>query len=236
MNLFLAFIAGLLTTLSPCVLPVIPFVTASSLNKSRLGPIFLAIGLLVSFVSVSIVLSTTGFIFGINPLIIKKIAGVFLFLSGLLFLSQHLSEWFAFKLSFISSRASNTQNNSDRNVLFSEFLGGLLLGVVWTPCSGPSLGAALGLASQQGGVLKAAITLSVFGLGSIIPLILFAYGARHLVNTAQNYSNIIGIVKKVFGVLIAVFGLLIVFELDRRLESALTNILPENWLSFITKF
>ncbi len=148
MKLLLALLAGFLTTLSPCVLPVLPFVTASSLNKNRLGPIWLACGLLVSFVGVSLLISSTGYIFGVDQQILRKIAGLVLALIGLLFLSQRLSDAFAGKLSFLSNRAIKASSNGDNLSGAAEFLNGILLGVVWTPCSGPSLGAALGLAAQ----------------------------------------------------------------------------------------
>lgn len=236
MNLLFALIAGFLTTLSPCVLPVLPFVTASSLSRNRLGPIWLACGILVSFVGVSLLISSTGHIFGFDQAILRKIAGVLLALSGLLFISQPLSDAFAGKLSFLSNRASKASVNGDRLHGVAEFINGILLGVVWTPCSGPSLGAALGLAAQEGSFTKSAIILSFFGIGAVVPLMVFAYGAKGLVGKIKSGTGAIFFIKKVFGVLIVIFGLAIVFDWDRSLEAALTNILPDAWLSFVTKF
>lgn len=235
-KLVFSFIAGLLTTLSPCVLPVLPFVTASSLKKNKWGPLTLAFGLLISFVGVSLILSTSGLIFGVNPSLIRQISGFFLMLSGLLFLSQRLSDWLSSRLSFISGKASNLSQNSSQHSLFAEFFNGLLLGVVWTPCSGPSLGAALGLAAQEGNARGAGLILLIFGLGAVIPLLVFAYGARHLVGKIKTHTHAIQNTKKVFGGLVIIFGFLIIFELDRKIESSLISVMPEAWLNFITKF
>jgi cytochrome c biogenesis protein CcdA len=236
MKLVLALLAGFLTTLSPCVLPVLPFVTASSLNKNKLGPAWLACGLLVSFVGVSLLISSTGYIFGIDQGALRKVAGTLLALSGLLFLSQRLSDAFATKLSFLSNRASQTSPEGSRLSGAAEFLNGALLGVVWTPCSGPSLGAALGLAAQEGSFLKAGGILSCFGIGAITPLMAFAYGTKGLVGKIKSSSGAIYVIKKIFGVLIVAFGVSIVFDWDRSFEAALTNVLPDAWLSFVTKF
>ena len=236
MSVVFAFLAGLLTTLSPCVLPVLPFVTASSIRKNKLGPAFLGLGLLISFVVVSLLISSTGHVLGVDPSIIRKGSGFLLMLSGFLFLSQRLSDYFTEKLSFVSGRASQLSPTDSVGGLMGEFLGGLLLGFVWTPCSGPSLGAALGLAAQEGNFLKSAIVLLAFGFGAVIPLMTFAYGAQRYIGGIKSHINIIKKIKLVFGILIVTFGFLIIFELDRNLESALTGLLPDVWINFVTKF
>jgi cytochrome c-type biogenesis protein len=236
MNFVFAFLAGALTTLSPCVLPVLPFVTASSLSRNRLGPVFLTLGLLASFVGVSLLVSTSGLVLGIEPGIVRQISGAVLFLSGVLFFSQPAADWLATKLSGLTGRAASMAPLKAGGVLVSEFVSGLLLGIVWTPCSGPSLGAALGLAGQAASATQAALVLGTFGVGAMIPMLAFAYGARRLILTAKNNSRRINVVKKVFGSLIMISGFLIVFELDRRLEALLTGLLPDAWLDLVTRF
>jgi cytochrome c-type biogenesis protein len=236
MKFIFALAAGLLTTLSPCVLPILPFVTASSLNKSRLGPAFLAGGLLISFVGVSLLISSSGYVLGINPATLRKVSGLLLAASGVLFLSQKLADGFAARLSALSNRANQVSVDGTSWPLAAEFLNGALLGVVWTPCSGPSLGAALGLAAQQGTLMKAGSVLFVFGIGAVLPLTLFAYGARGLVEKIGRQSKSVYIIKKIFGVLVVTFGISLIFDWDRILEAALTGLLPETWLGVITKF
>jgi len=235
-NLPLAFVAGLLTTLSPCVLPVLPFVTASSFAKNRLGPLALASGLLVTFVLVTLAVSRTGEILGIDPNIIRRTSGAFLAIGGVLFLSAALSERLASSLSGLTGKAASLSQKSFGGPLASEFVVGLLLGVVWTPCSGPSLGVALGLATQAGSLGPAFLVLTFFGIGAVIPLMLFAYGARTLAGKAREHAGIIGGFKKAFGALMILFGALILLDLDRYVERFFTRILPDFWVEFITRF
>lgn len=236
MKLLLALLAGFLTTLSPCVLPVLPFVTSASFNKNKLGPLFLGLGLLISFVGVSLAVSSTGYLLGLDTGLGRKIAGALLALSGLLFLFPAFADAFASRLSFISNFGNRSSSNESSRPLLAELASGVLLGIVWTPCSGPSLGAALGLASQGGSIMNASLILSAFGLGTLIPLMVVAYGARSYVSRLRKSSGTIVLVKNVFGVLMVAFGVLIVSDLDRQIEARLTSAMPEAWLGFITNY
>ena len=234
MDLLFSILAGSLTVLSPCVLPVLPFVTASSLRSHRWGPVALAAGLLISFVGASILISSTGFVLGLSPETMKIIAGILMTLSGVLFLSQKLSDALAAKLSILSTvQASKNKNISE---LTTEFLNGLVLGVVWTPCSGPSLGVALGLAAKAGSIGQASLRLTLFGIGAVVPLLVFSYGAKSLLKNVRNNSGTIFYIKKIFGVLIISFGLAIITGFDHNIEGFLTGLMPDSFLSFITKF
>ena len=173
MDLLFSIFAGSLTVLSPCVLPVLPFVTASSLRSHKWGPLALGLGLLISFVGASILISSTGFVLGLSPATMKTLAGVLMSLSGLLFLSQNLSDALASKLSVFSNfQVSQNKNYSE---LTTEFINGLVLGVVWTPCSGPSLGVALGLAAKAGSIGQASLRLGLFGLGAVSTSFVFLW-------------------------------------------------------------
>lgn len=232
----LPFLAGILTTLSPCVLPVLPFVTASSMGKNRLGPLALALGLLVTFVGSSIVIALSGHVLGIEPSLLKRIAGAGLFLSGLLFLVPRWSEQFT---DFFSKFVTNANMASSRDYgapLVTEFVSGLFLGIVWAPCSGPSLGAAISLAAQASTATQASLLLSAFGLGAVIPLLAIAYGTRGVLNSIRSRIALLNLIKKVFGLLMTLFGLLIVTGTDKAVEAALLNAMPEAWMDLITKF
>jgi len=211
-------------------------VTTASFNKSKFGPLFLGIGLLISFVGVSLAVSSTGYLLGLDAGLGRKIAGIFLALSGLLFLSPALADLFAARLSFLSNFGNRASLDESSRPLLAELASGVLLGIVWTPCSGPSLGAALGLASQGGSLVNASLILGVFGIGTLIPLMVVAYGARSYVSKLKKSSGAIDIVKKVFGALMVAFGVLIVSDLDRQIEARLTSAMPEAWLGFITKY
>lgn len=238
MDYVFSLIAGLLTTLSPCVLPVLPFVTASSLNKHRLAPLVLGLGLSLSFVAVTFAISSSGALLGLDGGVLRKIAGISLAASGLLFIFPSLFDRFSEKMAFLSRLGPRQASGSasESRPLWTEFASGALLGVVWTPCSGPSLGAALGLAAKGQDPVRALAVLSVFGLGSMIPLVAVAYGAKSVFTRLRQNAGAIGAVKKVFGVLIVLFGVMIVFELDRHLEAHVNDLLPDSWIEFVTRY
>lgn len=232
----LPFLAGILTTLSPCVLPVLPFVTASSMGKSKFGPVALAVGLLVTFVGSSVVLALSGRLLGLDPAILKSVAGVGLVFSGLLFMIPSWAEQLTNFFSRFVGRASVASSRNYGSPLITEFLSGLFLGVVWAPCSGPSLGAAISLAAKSETAIRSVLLLSVFGIGAIIPLIGIAYGTRGVLTTIKSHAAALSVIKKVFGVLMVLFGLLIIAGMDKSVEAALLNAMPETWMEFITKF
>lgn len=230
-----AFLAGLLTALSPCVLPVLPFVTGSSLSKNAKGPAALALGLLLAFVTVTLTLSRLGHVFGLEASTLRIVSGIILAASGLLFISEKIQNSVSEFVSRLVSPLSQSKNFEGTS-LASQFLSGILLGVVWTPCSGPSLGTALGLATEAASFQQALALLLVFGMGATIPLLVIAYGGRAIFKAIRERSALITTVKKVLGLLIIVFGILIATSLDRKLEAIVTNLLPDSWLEFVTKF
>lgn len=230
------FLAGILTTLSPCVIPVLPFVSASSLNKSRLGPIALSLGLLLTFVGSSALLALTGHFLGFEKSTLRILGGIGLTISGVLFMNPALMTKLAESFSGLTNKAGQAAAGDYGHPLFSEFLSGALLGIVWSPCSGPSLGAAVSYAGQANSIDRAVGILFVFGLGSVLPLLAFSYGARGLVGRIKTQSNALNFVKKSFGALMLIFGVLIVTNLDHQLEAWLTDLLPTAWLKLITKY
>ena len=261
-SLTLSFLAGTLTTLSPCVLPVLPFVLSSSLSKHKLGPLFLGLGLLTTFVGSTIVLNSTGYIFGLTPDLIRKISSILLGLSGLFLLSQNAQDLLTILLSkWTSKLAKKSENNSSftnesskenfnrlnnssvpsniwKQILFfkSEWFTGFILGFIWTPCSGPSLGIALGLAGQQETWMQAVALLFIFGMGAVIPLLAFAYGAQALLKKMKSNMHVMNYTKKVFGLLMFIFSILIYTNMHRYVEASINGILPDFWIDFIKKF
>lgn len=225
-------IAGLLTTVSPCVLPVIPFVMASSLSKSKFGPLLLCLGLSITFVTATLLISRSGFLFGLDPNTTRKAAAIILILGGFLFVIPRFQEFFTTLLSRFMPVTQQTSSTKLR----AEFTGGLILGLIWTPCSGPSLGVALGFAANAQTFWNALGLLTIFAVSSSLPLLFFAYGARGLLSSIRQNIGIIGILKKLFGLFIILWGFLIFFDFHYQIEAAITEMIPESLLKFLLKF
>jgi len=233
---FFSFLAGALITLSPCVLPVLPFVTASSLQQSKWGPLFLALGLALSFVLVSVTVRGTGLLFGWDPFLLRRMAGVLLGLSGVLFLWPRANAFLMAPFSRWTGKLASAQKLNLSVGLASEVGQGLLLGLVWSPCSGPSLGTAMSLAGKAGSSAEAAALLSVFAAGATGPFLLLAYGARGLVARVRGQVYWLERIQKSFGFVIVVFGVLIAMEWDQPIETFLINASPDSWVLFLTHF
>ncbi len=229
-----SYAAGLLTTLNPCVLPVLPIVMATAFSGGRFGPLALAIGLSTGFTTIALVVAATGAFFGLDPSVLKMVAAVMFVLAGCLFLFRPLQDGLARTMQPLADRANTLSMNANSGSLAGQFGIGLLLGVVWSPCSGPALGAAIGLAAQADGLDDAALRMAFFGLGAGTILALIAYGSRAAVNANRSkLMRFATAAKPIAGVIFIAIGALTITGYDKALERAVTNALPE-WLINIT--
>lgn len=241
MNLELgfSFVAGLLTTLSPCVLPILPFLLGSAVKKNRKAPLLMILGLAVSFVIVGFTVSRFGTLLGLDSEQIKKGSALLLIISSFFFLSKKVQDLIGERL----TQFANLGNTASRKLKLDEssdwgsVLLGALLGVLWAPCTGPALGVAVSLASQEGAALDALSIMSVYALGAAIPMLLISYGLRSVFQKYQ--KNIVSFADKskfFFGTILLITGLFVFFGYDKALETFLLNHLPQVWVDLITKY
>lgn len=229
-----SYVAGMLTTLNPCVLPVLPIVMATAFQGGRFGPIALATGLSLGFTAIALVVAASGAFFGLDPSVLRTVAAIMFILAGCLFLFRRLQDGLSAFMQPLADRANALSAGADTGSLFGQFGIGLLLGVVWSPCSGPALGAAIGLAAQADGLRDAALRMAFFGLGAGTVLAGIAYGSRAAVSA--NRARLMGLAtaaKPVAGAVFIGLGLLALTGYDKVLERAMTNAMPE-WLLNLT--
>jgi cytochrome c biogenesis protein CcdA len=229
-----SYAAGMLTTLNPCVLPVLPIVMATAFNGGRFGPLALAAGLSLGFTTIALGVAATGAFFGLDPSVLRTIAAVMFILAGCLFLSRRLQDGMAGLMQPLADRANTLSMGANTGSLAGQFGIGLLLGVVWSPCSGPALGAAIGLAAQAGGLDDAAWRMAFFGLGAGTILALIAYGSRAAVTANRTrLMSIASAAKPIAGAVFIALGVMTLTGYDKVLERAATNVMPE-WLINLT--
>ncbi|MET0314615.1 MAG: cytochrome c biogenesis protein CcdA, partial [Hansschlegelia sp.] len=171
-TLALAFAAGLVTVLSPCVLPLIPLVMGAAATEHRFGPAALAAGLAVSFVAIGLFVATIGFSLGIDEDMFRPAAAVVMIAIGLVLLVPAAQARFALAAAPVGNWASERLEGASRAGLAGQFAVGLLLGAVWSPCVGPTLGAASLLASRGEHLWSVGLTMAVFGVGAALPPLL----------------------------------------------------------------
>jgi cytochrome c-type biogenesis protein len=230
----ISFLAGAASILSPCVLPILPILIASALSKHRLGTAALALGLALSFTVVGIFLATLGASIGLGPQTMRQVAAVLMVVFGVVMLSSRLQEGFARIASRLGSGSQRALGSIKGEGPLSQFLIGLLLGLVWSPCVGPTLGAASSLAAQGRHLPQIALLMLVFGLGAGFPLLLLG-GLSHatMMRVRGSLASVGHIAKSVMGGMFVLFGVLILTGLDHKLEALLLAISPD-WLTRLT--
>jgi len=230
----LGFVAGALSTLSPCGLPLVPVLIASAVNAHRWGAAALGAGLALSFAIIGIFLATVGASLGLDPDTFRTAGAVILAIFGLILLVPNLQNVFA----TATGALSNTGNELLARVTFEgfpgQFLVGLLLGVVWSPCVGPTLGAATTLASQGRDLGQIGLLMLIFGVGAAAPLVLLGSLSRASLTKVRGrllHAGKVG--RQGLGMVMLVLGILIVTGLDKSLEGWVLDRTPD-WLTALT--
>lgn len=233
-TLGLAFLAGLLSTLSPCVLPILPVVIGTAASQHRYGPAALAAGLAISFVTIGLFVATVGFAIGLDAAVFRRISAVLLIAIGLILLSSYLQQAVAGAASPVANWVGERFGGGSGKGLWGQAGVGLLLGAVWSPCVGPTLGAASVLAAQGQNVAQVGLTMLLFGLGAALPLLVLGMLSRELMLKARNSMLSAGsTAKTVLGVVLLAMGILVLSGFDKYAEAALVNVMPD-WLTTLT--
>ncbi|MBP5986652.1 MAG: cytochrome c biogenesis protein CcdA [Azonexus sp.] len=236
-HLGLSLIAGSLTTLSPCVFPILPLVIGGAVQANRLAPLAMGVGMATSFALIGIVLGALGPALGIDSDSVRLFGAWMLIVFGLVMLVPVLNRRFTEWMLPIASSANAASSRLDGGSLGGALLLGGVLGLVWSPCSGPLLASALTLVASEGGAMRGGIILGLFGLGAAIPLVAVAYASRRGFNAARGWvlARIDGI-KKAFGIIILLTGLAILSGADKWLEAQVVSVLPDAWVRATTLF
>ena len=229
----LGLLAGALTTLSPCVLPVLPFVVLAALDRHRLGPLALAAGMATTFAAAGIAVSRAGSV--VDASAVRDAAAALMALAGVVLLSPALQERFVLLVAPLAGRLNDaTQGRGAGQGLGAQFALGALLGAVWSPCSGPTLGAAIALAASTRTVAKASAVMLFFALGASLPLLALAYGARASLQRRRTALRETGrIARPIAGGAMVLAAALVLSGWDKLIEAALVRAMPD-WLTALT--
>jgi cytochrome c biogenesis protein CcdA len=230
-TLALAFVAGLLTALSPCVLPLLPLVMGSA-ARNPYGPTALATGFVTTFTVIGVLLASLGTALGLSDTIVRSISAALLVAAGVLMISHRLQDRVGRWLSPLASATARLSPRTDRGI-GSQFFVGALLGGVWSPCVGPTLGAALGLATRSETLAHAAAIMAAFGLGSATLLLAAGYASRAVIGQRLRLLQAGERGRLVFGVLLLLVGASVATGIDKLLESAVLARLPQWWVEVL---
>ena len=230
----LAFLAGLLSILSPCVLPLVPIVLGAAASEHRFGPAALAVGVTASFVAIGLFVATIGFSIGLDGDRLRTVGAILMIGVGAVLALPTLQARVAVAGGPVSNWADAKINGFASSGLGGQLGIGILLGAVWSPCVGPTLGAASVLAAQGRSLPQVALTMFAFGIGAATPLSLVGLVSRPVLLRWRGRLLEGGKAAKIgLGLLLAFVGALIVTGLDRHLETWLVDHSPE-WLTTLT--
>ena len=233
-SLMLSYAAGALSVLSPCVLPLLPILLVSAIEQHVFGPFALAAGLSVSFAGMGILIASLGLGLDIDASILRSIGAGLMVVFGVVLLvptlQTGLSQWAV----PLTAGGNRLLERVDLTGVRGQFLLGLLLGAIWLPCAGPTLGAAIGMAAESETMLRAALIMAIFAIGAATPVLALAYGSRHAILARRaRLSRISAVAKPIMGTALSAVGIFVLTGLDKIVEASLTNAMPE-WLVNVT--
>lgn len=233
----LSMTAGGLTTLSPCVFPILPLVVGGAMQANRLAPVAMGAGMVASFAIMGMLVGALGDALGIDSDTIRVAGALLLIAFGVVMLVPALNNRFTLLITPLSSFANQASSRVDGGSLVGAFALGALLGMVWSPCSGPLLASALTLVATKGNAPDGALILGLFGLGAAVPLVAIAYATRAGFTRSRDWVlGHIGALKTGFAVLIVLVGLAILLGADKWLEAQVTQWLPDAWVNITMRF
>ncbi len=228
----LSLAAGGLTTLSPCVFPLLPLVLGGALQGNRLAPVAMGVGMTASFAAIGMLLGALGPALGIDGDTVRAAGAAMLIAFALVMLVPALGERFTRWMLPIASSANAASARLDGGSLLGALALGGVLGLVWSPCSGPLLGSALSLVASEGGVARGGIVLGVFGLGAAVPLVAVAYASRSGFARVRDWVLArIEQVRHAFALLLGALGVAILTGGDKWLEARFVQWMPDAWVS-----
>lgn len=227
MELVFAYLAGILTLINPCVLPVLPIVLVSALNTDRRGPLALAAGMSLSFVVFGVLVTAFGSAIGLSQELLAQIGATMMVGFGLLLLTPKLAQRFELATAGLSSSANQRVDTHGGSNLRGQFLGGTLLGAVWSPCIGPTLGGAIALASQGQNLFWVTMIMTAFALGVSTFILGLGLGARETITKrAAALRGLAERSKLIMGLVFIAVGLMLLTRANHLIEAWLLEVLP----------
>jgi len=230
----LAFVAGVVSIFSPCVLPLLPVVLGAAASAHRTGPLALAAGIALSFLTLGLLVAAFGFSLGLDGDMLRAVAAALVVGAGLVLILPPLQLRLALAAAPLGNWLEQSLGSRVRSGVAGQFGVGLLLGAVWTPCVGPTLGAAAVLASQGRDLARVALTMMSFASGTALALLLFGLASRQSLTRWRGKLSAGGATGKLLlGSALVGTGTLVLAGYDKVVEARLLDLMPD-WLVALT--
>ena len=229
--IFFAFLGGVVTILSPCILPILPVVLSGTVGEGKRKPIGIITGFVLGFTFFTLFLSAIVQATGLSADVLRNVSVFILILFGLSLLIPSLQK----RMERFFSRISGRISSGNKDGFSGGIVIGLSLGLLWTPCVGPILAAIITLAVTSSVTLNAFLITLAYSLGTAVPMFIIMTGGRTLLNKAPWLSRNSANIQKAFGVLMIVTAVGIYFSVDRKFQAYILEKFP-NYGVGLTKF
>ncbi|MBV8801681.1 MAG: cytochrome c biogenesis protein DipZ [Gammaproteobacteria bacterium] len=205
LNIGLAFLEGLGLIVSPCILPILPFILTGSLTGSKKRPFGIILGFILTFALFTFFSRQLVHYTGIDLGLVRHVSYALLFLFGVIMISTYLTEKFAYLTRRLGNFGSGLSelNNAEGGVL-SGVLFGCLVAIIWTPCAGPILAAVIVQAVLQKTTVSSFFIVLAFGIGAAIPMLLIAMFGRTLLEKTPFFKTHSLFLRKLLGLIIII--------------------------------
>ncbi len=228
-----AFLAGIITVLSPCILPILPIILTSSIggvNTGKSRPLGVVIGFILSFTFFTLFLSTLVRISGIPAETMRFVSvlviagfGVSLLIPQFQILVERL----------FSKLADFMPSSQGRTGIGGGLLIGFSVGLLWTPCVGPILASVISLAITGTVTFDAFLITLAYSIGTAIPMFLIMLGGQNALRRVPWLLSNLGHIQKLFGVLMILTAIGIFFNIDRKFQTFILNTFPQYGVGLI---
>ncbi|MFQ5800502.1 MAG: cytochrome c biogenesis CcdA family protein [Candidatus Hydrothermarchaeales archaeon] len=225
-SLVLAFLAGVVTVATPCVLPILPPMLAGSVGH-KLRPVLIVLGSMTTFTLMGGLFSVIGIAAGSFGSAMRLFLIILIIGFGAVWVDDDINELYTKYFTIVLSKIFKNPAPPKNDSLAGAFVLGLSIGIVWIPCVGPILGTVLGFVVLKGNLIYGSMMLVSYSVGLGIPMLAIAYGGKQLSGQLEWTKRNTVRIKKLAGWVLILTGLAMLFGIDQYIQTLLLPYFPE---------
>ncbi len=225
--LLLAFLAGIITITSPCIIPLLPIILGSALKQDKRYPLLTVLGMATAFTFFGILFGAFGNLLPFDRRILHTGAYWLLAMVGIVLLVPKLESLFStFSSKLVAKFSRYTPTSTKLHQPSEAFFLGALLGLIWAPCAGPILGSIVILSSTAKNIPLAGALFLTYALGAGLPMLLIAYGGQRILKKKDAFQKYNAFLKKCFGVLLIITAIFLATGTFKHIEKFTSQYAP----------